>query len=195
MYNKPVRFYLVPKGTRYNTPPQQLAFWRPIPNTYRCMVFDDLDAADECLADVLRSRGRKDIETAYAHKSFRCDYARLSPYERESYRTEPRHRVPDWPDQGTIIVAVAWTREDVLLHDGQMGYKKSTPMTLPQVRIFRYDSDDVPYPVSITTPTTYTYTVHVVRRPQLTWGQLEELNPEELRGGSVLGLFAISNIG
>jgi len=172
---KPTRFYLVPKGPEFNTPPARLPFWVPVVHNKRCLVFTDFDEADACLAAIARSKGRREVEVAFAHRSFRCDKQRSTQYawHSSSYRTDDRHVVPDVPEAGTIVVAVAWVREDVPLPNGGVGYRRSTPLTIPLVRMFRYD----PIPTK----------GHLLR-----WGQLPALDTAVVAGGSVLGLFALS---
>jgi hypothetical protein len=193
MLDKPIRFYLVPKGTEYNTPPNNLNGWRPVQHTRRCLVFDDYDEADACLVDIVRSKGRHEIELAYQHKSFRCDGQRHSYHYRpgrNSLKTNERHLVPDCPEIGTIIVAVAWLREEVPLPNGKLGYKKSTPMTIPAVRMFRYDSSG-----HFVVPTATFPPRGTPLRPQVDWGHLPDIDTETLIGGSVIRLFALSNLG
>lgn len=198
MLDKPIRFYLVPKGTEYNTPPKNLDNWRPVQHTRRCLVFDDCDEADACLADITRSKGRHEIELAYQHKSFRCDGQRhvlFYRHDRNSLKTNERHLVPDCPEVGTIIVAVVWLREEVLLPNGRMGYKKSTPMTIPAVRMFRYDSlNSFVVPTTTLPPRGAPIRPQVVRQ-QVDWGHLPDIDTETLAGGSVIRLFALSNLG
>jgi hypothetical protein len=200
MLNGPVRIYLVPKGTQYNTPPPALNEWRPIHHTHRCLVFDDIDEADQCLVAVAQSKGRKAIEVAYTHKSFRCDLDRLLPSEtaRSGRTTAPRHIVPDLPAPGTLVAAVAWVREDVLLPNGQIGYKRSTPLTIPRVRLARYMK---PYtPDVINRPQPAHPPVNVKRNrfyepPYLVWSWMTEYSADQLASGSVLRLYALTHIG
>lgn len=179
---KEIRFYVVPKGTRFQTSEKHLNRWSPVGDNDTCLVFENVDEAEQALLDAVYSAGREEFRRKYAHRSKRCRHLVGEPGARAE------HSVFQEPLAGTLCVCVAWLRPLVDKHPdtGKPGYVLSDPPSIPVVRITAYRRMPVIAPAGWGGP---------ARLRFLTWGEIPPLSNETIAKGHALRCFALTDIG